>query len=158
MKKAHVAISVLVGLILYTASATANEQPLPAIDMSGPEPLKESVQAMEETLPPSSVREEAFRQALVFVIFDFKLAEAVKSFETGGPLPQESLAAHGMTVTDLYAHAVPYWQQELSILQQAAMIGELRPDVTLAEAQAHLSKLQQMIALGSRPDRQEKIQ
>ena len=148
----HSLRSAIAGCLLVSLSGLALASPStpPALNLADAESLQLSIQAMESSLPAGSVHEEAFRQALVFAIFDYELSQAAQTLENGGEVTGLSREAHGMSVTDLYANAVPYWEQELAILQQAAMMGELKPGVTMAEAQAHIAKLQAMISLGSR--------
>lgn len=137
-------------LLGLSSLALANPLPGPTLDLRDAESFQQSIQEMENALPPGSVHEEAFRQALVFAIFDYELAQAARELENGGAVTGISREAHGMAISDLYANAVPYWEQELDVLQQAAMMGELKPGVNMAEAQAHIAKLQAMISLGSR--------
>ncbi|WP_304526918.1 hypothetical protein [Halomonas sp. I5-271120] len=105
---------------------------------------------MKSSVPAGTLEEEAFQQALVFAIYDYKLADAGKALQNGRRLKAISREAHGMSVKDLYANAAHYWQQELDVLQQAVMMGELKQGVTVAEAQAYIAKLQAMMSLGRR--------
>ncbi len=138
MKTFPIRSVVAASMLSLSSLAIATPGSGPALDLSTAEAIQQSIQEMERTIPPGSVQEEAFRQALVFAIFDYELAQAAQTLENGGELTGISREAHGMSLPDLYANAVPYWQQELEVLQQAAMMGELRQGVTMSEAQAIL--------------------